>query len=73
MARELAIEAAKARFSKNFGSELCEGCDGLKAGPGVTATCFQMKQCYFDSFRSSDASPKQRRVIEALLGPPKKP
>lgn len=65
--REQGVELAKTRFKLNFGSALCENCDGLRAGPGVTATCFQVKQCYFDNFRE-DNHPRHLRVLQALLG-----
>lgn len=65
--REQGIELAKARFKLNFGSAMCDNCDGLRAGPGVTATCFQMKLCYFDNFRE-DAQPRHLRVLQTLLG-----
>lgn len=61
------MEAAKARFLKNFGSELCESCDGLKAGPGVAATCFQVRQCFFGNIKETVTSPRQTQVIKTLL------
>ena len=65
--REQGVELAKARFKLNFGTALCENCDGLRAGPGVTATCFQVKQCHFDNFRE-DNHPRHLRVLNSLLG-----
>lgn len=65
--REQGVELAKARFEVNFGSARCENCDGLRAGPGVTATCFQVKLCYFDNFRA-DNDPRHLRVLKTLLG-----
>ena len=66
LARGLAVEAAKARFQKNYGGPLCEHCEGLKAGPGVVATCFQVRQCYFANFKTSDLSAKQAGIIDFL-------
>ena len=66
LARDLAIEAAKARFQKNFGTNQCLSCEGLKAGPGVTATCLQVRQCYFDNFKDAKPSPRQNRLIDSL-------
>jgi len=69
--REQAIDLAKARYKLNFGTSLCDNCDGLRAGPGVTATCFQVKQCYFDNFRE-DPHPRHLRVLQTLMGDPEK-
>ena len=66
-------EAAQLRFRLNFGTPICDRCDGLKAGPGVSATCFQLRQCTYDNVKEGDATPKQRRVIQSLLEPPKAP
>lgn len=57
------------RFRMNFGTPICESCDGLKAGPGVTATCFQVRQCTYDNVKQGDVTPRQKRVIESLMGP----
>jgi len=65
--REAVTEAAKARFKANFGGPFCSRCEGLKAGPGIAATCFQVQQCYFDNFKE-DPSPKQELVVRRLLG-----
>jgi hypothetical protein len=64
--RAFSNDAARDRFSKNFGSSLCESCEGLKAGPDVVATCFQLKQCFFTNKKSIDMSPSQESVIERL-------
>lgn len=61
-------EAGTARFRVNFGSPMCEDCEGLRAGLGVTATCFQVKRCFYTNVKASDASPKQLRVIDTLMG-----
>ncbi len=66
------VEAAQLRFRLNFGTPICDRCDGLKAGPGVSATCFQVRQCTYDNVKDGDATPKQRRVIQSLLDPPKR-
>lgn len=66
LTRGLVLEAARSRFEKNFGSTQCNDCDGLKAGPGVAATCFQVRQCFFSNIKDQDVSPKQERLIEIL-------
>ena len=70
--RTLWIEAAQLRFQQNFGGPVCQDCDGLKAGPGVIATCFQLRQCNYESIKEGDETPRQR-VLQSLLGdrPPK--
>lgn len=72
LARSLVVEAAQARYEKNFGGPKCESCAGLKAGPGVLATCFQIKRCYYDNVKTADASPRQQRLIESLGRGPKR-
>jgi hypothetical protein len=62
----LVIEAGKARFEANFGSDKCNNCDGLKTGPGVVATCFQIRQCYFTNVKEGDVGPRKRAIIEGL-------
>lgn len=66
-ARALMVEAAKARFEVNFGTPVCERCDGLRAGDDVVATCYQMKLCYYRSMKK-DTNPKQKGVIDKLSG-----
>jgi hypothetical protein len=68
LSKAAVVEAARARFKVNFGGSRCERCDGLKAGPGVEATCFQVKQCYFGNIKESEHTLKQRRVIRLFLG-----
>jgi len=63
---ELVTESARERFRLNFGTERCQNCTGLKAGPGVVATCFQVQQCYYRHIRGDDLSPKQARVLDLL-------
>jgi hypothetical protein len=70
--RALWQEAAQLRFRLNFGTPTCERCDGLKAGPGVAATCYQVRQCNYDNVKDGDATPRQRRVLDRLLDPPQK-
>lgn len=67
VSKDLAIEAGKLRFKVNFGTPMCRNCDGLKAGPGVVATCFQVQQCHFTNFKEGDTSPRQKRVLDSLL------
>jgi len=65
--RSAVDEAARARFEVNFGTEICQRCTGLKAGPKVTATCFQVRACYYTHFREDKMSPKQHQIIGKLL------
>jgi len=65
--RRLVIEVARYRFRVNFGTELCQNCTGLKAGPGVVSTCFQIKQCYYKHLRENDNTPRQKGILEALV------
>jgi len=71
LTRRLEHEAAQARFKANFGTTMCDACEGLKAGRGVAATCFQVKRCYYTNIKTTDMSSKQRAVIEGLLRPRK--
>lgn len=64
--RELWVEAARLRFRINFGSSLCENCEGLKAGPGVVATCFQVRQCSYSNVREDAVSARHLQVINRL-------
>lgn len=64
--REALAEASKVRFKLNFGTGICQNCEGLKAGPGVTATCFQIQRCDFKNIKEGDEDPHQARVIDKL-------
>lgn len=64
--QEQTHELARLRFTLNFGSPICENCDGLKAGPGVLATCYQTKQCNFNNIKDN-ANPRHLRVLNTLL------
>lgn len=66
--REQGVELARLRFTLNFGSPVCENCDGLRAGPGVIATCHQIKQCNFDNVKEEGVLPRHLRVLDALMG-----
>lgn len=70
--RTLWHEAAQLRFRLNFGTAVCDNCDGLKAGPGVAATCFQVRLCNYDNVKDGEATPRQRRVLDRLLDAPQK-
>ena len=59
-------EAARQRYRANFGTESCNSCEGLKAGPGVLATCFQVQKCNFDSIREGSESPTQLKILDRL-------
>lgn len=59
-------EAARQRYRANFGTESCNSCEGLKAGPGVLATCFQVQKCNFDSIREGSESPTKLKILDLL-------
>jgi hypothetical protein len=59
-------DASRLRFKLNFGSDVCEMCEGLRAGPGVIATCFQVKRCDFTNIREDQGDPRHLRIIEGL-------
>lgn len=63
--REVEAEAARLRFQVNFGTSVCEPCDGLRAGPGVVATCYQTRECRYGNVREGDK--KRLRVLDDLL------
>jgi hypothetical protein len=63
--KEAIDDAAKWRFQATFGTTPCDTCDGLHIGPGVVATCFQVKRCTYGPVRDDVA---HRRVIDSLLG-----
>jgi len=65
LARESVVAGAKARFRVNFNTSLCNTCEGMRAGPKVQATCFQIRQCYFDNVKD-DPTPKQTRVLKLI-------
>jgi hypothetical protein len=69
--RSVTLEAAKLRFQLNFGTPGCNQCDGLHAGPGVSATCFQMKQCHYSNLKEGEGSSRQLRVLKTLTEIPK--
>lgn len=71
--RKLDVEAAQLRFRLNFGTPVCERCDGLKAGPGVVATCFQVRQCNYSNVKEGEITPRQLRVLQNLLSDTKTP
>jgi hypothetical protein len=64
---EALLEAAHQRYRVNFGTTTCDNCDGLKAGPGVVATCFQVQKCNFDSIRDGSESKHHLGVIDRLV------
>jgi len=65
--KEAMLEGAKLRFKLNFGTPFCEECDGLRAGPGVIATCFQIKRCDYTSLKDGNQDPDQVRLITSLV------
>lgn len=65
--KEAMLEGAKLRFKLNFGTPTCEECDGLRAGPGVIATCFQIKRCDYASLKDENQDPDQVRLITSLV------
>jgi hypothetical protein len=60
-------EGARLRYRVNFGTEVCNRCEGLKAGPGVIATCFQVQKCNFDSIHEGSESPLHLKILDRLL------
>jgi len=64
-------ECARLRFVINFGTSVCDHCEGLKAGPGVVATCFQLRRCVFRNVREGDVTAKQSTLIDLLADPHK--
>jgi len=68
--REVMSEASKLRFKVNFGSNVCENCDGLRAGPGVIATCFQVKRCDYANIKEGQESPTHQKLIRGLVRDP---
>jgi hypothetical protein len=71
--RQFSNEAGRARFLQNLGTSICDSCEGLKAGPDVVATCFQLKQCFYTNKKSVDVTAIQQGLIEKLTSgvPPK--
>lgn len=65
--REVQRELASIRFKVNFNTERCRNCDGLKAGPDVIATCFQVQQCNFTNVKESDQDRRHLRVLTSLV------
>lgn len=63
---EALTEASRLRYRINFGTEVCSNCDGLRAGPGVVATCFQVQKCDFDSIHEGSESPSHLRILDRL-------
>jgi hypothetical protein len=63
---EALIEAAHQRYRSNFGTEACTNCNGLKAGPGVLATCFQVQKCNFDSIHEGSESSVHLNILNRL-------
>ena len=66
VAGNLEKEAAQLRFKVNFGTEQCQNCTGLRAGPGIVATCYQIKQCFFTNLREGDLTSRQASILEHL-------
>lgn len=64
LAKEALRQAARDRFKVNFGTDVCNACDGLKAGPGVLATCFQIRQCNYSNVKGT--TPRQETLITRL-------
>jgi hypothetical protein len=64
--REALLESSKLRFKLNFGTQVCENCEGLQAGSDVVATCFQVKSCNFQNIHTGSASPRQLKILKSL-------
>lgn len=71
--KEALSEVASLRFRLNFGTAICDRCDGLRAGPDVAATCFDVKQCHYTSIKRGGEDPRHLHVLQNLLQrvPPK--
>lgn len=65
---KLVAEMARLRFRLNFGTPVCDDCDGLTAGPKIVATCFQVKQCHYGPVGSNGVIPGRRGVLDRLMG-----
>jgi hypothetical protein len=63
---EVLLELSETRFKLYFGSSICQNCDGLKAGPNVIATCYQIKRCNFDNIKKGDENPSKLAIIDRL-------
>jgi hypothetical protein len=70
--RALDVEVGKLRYKLNVGTARCENCDGLRAGPGVSATCFQVQRCDFTNVKEEAVSPGHRRILESIIKTPSK-
>ena len=64
--RESLLESGKLRFKLNFGTKNCENCEGLRAGPGVAATCFQIRKCEFQNVLEESSSPRHIRILRKM-------
>jgi hypothetical protein len=65
---EALAEGSRLRFKVNFGTEVCNRCEGLRAGPGVAATCFQIQRCDYTNVKEEAADPRHQRLIASLTG-----
>ena len=63
---EALIEASHQRFLVNFGTEICSNCDGLRTGPKVVATCFQVRKCNFANVSEGSESSYHLRILNRL-------
>lgn len=63
---EALLEGSKLRFRLNFGTDACLRCEGLKAGPGVAATCFQVQRCDYTNVKEGEEDLHHRRLIDLL-------
>lgn len=59
-------EASRLRFQVNFGTPICESCEGLRAGPGVVATCFQVRACNFTNVKEGDVRTDHRMILKRM-------
>jgi len=63
---EAMLEISRLNFKLNFGTQVCQRCDGLRAGPGVVATCYQIERCEFKSLKAGEEDAKRSEVIDRL-------
>lgn len=64
---EALLEASQLRFRVNFGTDTCQNCTGLHAGPGVIATCYQVRRCDYTHIKDGQEGPRKIRILQQLL------
>jgi hypothetical protein len=64
--RDSTDQAARDRFKSTFGTPRCLTCTGLHAGPGVVATCYQVKLCFYRNLAEANAPMRLARAMGKL-------